>query len=47
MEKQEKMTANIETLAAMKLQKLIKSSKERSEVLQDNKKLRAMHEQLI
>ena len=44
MEKQEKMTANMETLAAMKLEKMVKMSKERGEILQDNKKLRDLHE---
>ena len=46
-EKQEQMSANIETLAAMKLKKMVKESRERCEILQDNHKLRDLHEQLI
>ena len=37
----------METLAAMKLQKMIAESKERAEILQGNKRLRDLHLQLL
>ena len=39
LEKQEKIMQSMETLAAMKLQKMIAESKERAEILQSHKKM--------
>ena len=46
-EKQEKIMETMETLAAMKLQKMVAESQERAEVLQGNKRLRDSHAQLL
>ena len=47
LEKQEKIMQSMETLAAMKLQKMIAESKERAEILQSHKKLREQHDKLL